>query len=265
MSAEAQIPITDTPLTIGGRELRSRLILGTGGFPRLETLADAIRATRTELVTVALRRIDAAARGSLVDVLDGCGVDLLPNTAGCFTARDAVLTAQARPRGLRDRLGQARGHRRRPHAAARRARAAARRRGAGRRRLHRAALHQRRPDPRAPPGGRRLRGGDAARLADRLGHRHPQPVQHRADRRARRRAGDPRRRRRHRVATPRWRWSSAATACSARARSPVPRTRSRWRTRSVPRSRPGASPGAPGASRAACTPRPRRPTRAWPI
>src|SRR6478609_10548863 len=94
MSAEAQIPITDTPLTIGGRELRSRLILGTGGFPRLETLAEAIRATRAELVTIALRRIDPAARGSLVDVLDGCGVELLPNTAGCFTARDAVLTAK---------------------------------------------------------------------------------------------------------------------------------------------------------------------------
>jgi len=90
----AQIGLTDTPLTIGGRELRSRLILGTGGFPRLETLADAIRATRAELVTIALRRIDPAARGSLVDVLDGCGVELLPNTAGCFTARDAVLTAR---------------------------------------------------------------------------------------------------------------------------------------------------------------------------
>ncbi|MDP9345262.1 MAG: thiazole synthase [Actinomycetota bacterium] len=86
--------MTDTPLTIAGRELRSRLILGTGGFPRLETLADAIRATRAELVTIALRRIDAAARGSLVDVMDGCGVEPLPNTAGCFTARDAVLTAK---------------------------------------------------------------------------------------------------------------------------------------------------------------------------
>ena len=46
------------------------------------------------MVTVALRRIDPAARGSLVDVLDECGVQLLPNTAGCFTARDAVLTAK---------------------------------------------------------------------------------------------------------------------------------------------------------------------------
>ena len=49
MSTE-QIPITDTPFEIAGRTLRSRLILGTGGFPRLETLADAIRATRAELV-----------------------------------------------------------------------------------------------------------------------------------------------------------------------------------------------------------------------
>src|SRR5436189_2591458 len=81
-------------LTIAGREFESRLILGTGGFVRLETLADAIRASGTELVTVALRRIEPAMQGSLVDVLDECSVQLLPNTAGCFTARDAVLTAQ---------------------------------------------------------------------------------------------------------------------------------------------------------------------------
>ena len=82
------------PLTIAGRAFRSRLLLGTGGFTRLETLAEAIEATGAELVTVALRRIDPAAQGSLVDVLDGCGVELLPNTAGCYTARDAVLTAK---------------------------------------------------------------------------------------------------------------------------------------------------------------------------
>lgn len=80
-------------LVIGGRTFASRLILGTGGFPRLETLADAIRASGAEMVTVALRRIDAKARGSLVDVLEDCGVALLPNTAGCFTARDAITTA----------------------------------------------------------------------------------------------------------------------------------------------------------------------------
>jgi thiazole synthase len=81
-------------MRIAGQQFESRLILGTGGFPRLETLAAAIRASGTEMVTVALRRIDPAARGSLVDVLDECGVRLLPNTAGCFTARDAVLTAK---------------------------------------------------------------------------------------------------------------------------------------------------------------------------
>jgi thiazole synthase len=79
---------------IAGRTLRSRLILGTGGFPSLDLLAAAIEASGTELVTVALRRIDPSARGSLVDVLDAAGVDLLPNTAGCFTARDAVMTAR---------------------------------------------------------------------------------------------------------------------------------------------------------------------------
>jgi thiazole synthase len=86
-------PMDDT-LRIGDRELRSRLILGTGGFARLETLADAIAASGTEMVTVALRRIDPAAQGSLVQVLDDAGVALLPNTAGCFTARDAIATAR---------------------------------------------------------------------------------------------------------------------------------------------------------------------------
>jgi thiazole synthase len=83
-----------TPLTIAGRTFDSRLILGTGGFPSLDLLAAAIEATRTEMVTVALRRVDTAGRTGLVEVLDRGGVAVLPNTAGCFTARDAVLTAQ---------------------------------------------------------------------------------------------------------------------------------------------------------------------------
>jgi thiazole synthase len=80
--------------TIAGRELHSRLIVGTGGFPSLEVLAQALAASGAELATVALRRVDPAAKGSLVDVLANAGVALLPNTAGCFTARDAVLTAK---------------------------------------------------------------------------------------------------------------------------------------------------------------------------
>ena len=82
------------PLVIAGRPFSSRLILGTGGFTRLETLAKAIQASGTEMVTVALRRIDATAQGSLIGVLDDAGVAVLPNTAGCFTARDAVRTAK---------------------------------------------------------------------------------------------------------------------------------------------------------------------------
>jgi thiazole synthase len=81
-------------LTIAGRTLCSRLLLGTGGFPSLELLSAAIAASGTEMVTVALRRIDPGARGSLTDALRDAGVMLLPNTAGCQTARDAVLTAK---------------------------------------------------------------------------------------------------------------------------------------------------------------------------
>jgi thiazole synthase len=81
-------------LVIAGRTFASRLLLGTGGFPSLELMSAAIAASASELVTVALRRIDPAARGSLVDVLADAGVEQLPNTAGCHTARDAVLTAR---------------------------------------------------------------------------------------------------------------------------------------------------------------------------
>jgi thiazole synthase len=81
-------------LVIAGRELHSRLILGTGGFGNHQVLAQALTAAGSELCTVALRRLDPAARGSILDVLQAAGVDVLPNTAGCFTARDAVITAQ---------------------------------------------------------------------------------------------------------------------------------------------------------------------------
>ena len=79
---------------IAGEALPSRLLLGTGGFRSLEHMAAAIEASGTALVTVALRRIDPSARGSIVDVLGAAQVRLLPNTAGCHTARDAVLTAK---------------------------------------------------------------------------------------------------------------------------------------------------------------------------
>ncbi len=84
----------DDVLTIAEREFGSRLILGTGGFTSHELLSRALTESGTELCTVALRRLDPAARGSILDVLDAAGVQVLPNTAGCFTARDAITTAQ---------------------------------------------------------------------------------------------------------------------------------------------------------------------------
>ena len=84
----------EDPLLLGGRTVQSRLLLGTGGFSSLAVLAEAVAASGSEIVTVALRRVDPAARGSLLDVLRDLGVQVLPNTAGCHTARDAVLTAR---------------------------------------------------------------------------------------------------------------------------------------------------------------------------
>ena len=82
------------PLTIAGREFQSRLIIGTGGFRSLETLGRAVAESGAEMATVALRRVDPSARGSVLDVLRDAGLFVLPNTAGCFTARDAVTTAR---------------------------------------------------------------------------------------------------------------------------------------------------------------------------
>jgi thiazole synthase len=82
-------------LHIAGEAFESRLLLGTGGVPSLEVLEKAVQASGTQLVTVALRRVEADTNaGGLVSTLDKCGVKLLPNTAGCMTAREAVLTAK---------------------------------------------------------------------------------------------------------------------------------------------------------------------------
>src|ERR1700748_3972828 len=84
----------DDVLTIAEREFGSRLILGRVASPSHELLSRALTESGTELCTVALRRLDPAARGSILDVLDAAGVQVLPNTAGCYTARDAIITAQ---------------------------------------------------------------------------------------------------------------------------------------------------------------------------
>jgi thiazole synthase len=78
---------------LGRRTWGSRLIVGTGGFRSLEAMELALVASGAEIVTVALRRVDPLARGSALEVIDGLGLFALPNTAGCYTARDAVRTA----------------------------------------------------------------------------------------------------------------------------------------------------------------------------
>ena len=84
----------DDPLVIAGRTFSSRLIIGTGGIRNLEALEQAIVASGAEMATVAMRRVSADASGSIIDVIEKTGCSVLPNTAGCFTAHDAVVTAR---------------------------------------------------------------------------------------------------------------------------------------------------------------------------
>src|SRR5947208_12985008 len=84
----------DDPLVIAGEAFGSRLIMGTGGAPSLEVLERALLASGTQLTTVAMRRLDPTTKGSVLSVLERHRIRVLPNTAGCFTAGEAVLTAR---------------------------------------------------------------------------------------------------------------------------------------------------------------------------
>ena len=84
----------DDPFVIAGQELHSRLILGTGGVPSNDVLDAAIAASGTAMCTVAMRRVEPGSPGSILGILERHGARVLPNTAGCRTAREAVLTAQ---------------------------------------------------------------------------------------------------------------------------------------------------------------------------
>jgi thiazole synthase len=81
-------------LTIADRAFGSRLVIGTGGFRSLDDLAGALAASGADMATVAMRRVDPGGRGSILEVLEEAGCFVLPNTAGCYTARDAVTTAR---------------------------------------------------------------------------------------------------------------------------------------------------------------------------
>ncbi len=84
----------DDPFVLGGERFTSRLIMGTGGAPSLDVLGRALAASGTEITTVAMRRVDPASSGSVLDLLAKLGIRVLPNTAGCFTAAEAVRTAR---------------------------------------------------------------------------------------------------------------------------------------------------------------------------
>jgi thiazole synthase len=88
--------VTEDLLKIGEFEFRSRLFTGTGKYPDLDTAREALRISECEVVTVAVRRVDLGATGSdtIMSVLREGKYTLLPNTAGCYTADDAVRTAR---------------------------------------------------------------------------------------------------------------------------------------------------------------------------
>ncbi len=205
-------------LLIGGKKFQSRLLVGTGKYKDLDETRRAIEASGAEIVTVAIRRTnigqkheraEPARRAAAVDATRSCPTPPAatpPKTrcapagwrASCSTAtrwssskcwatrRRCIPTCRATLDGGRT---------------------------TGRRRLRGDGLLQRRPDRLQAPGGDRLRRGDAAGRADRLGPGHPEPLQHSGHRRERQGADPGRCRRRHRLATPRSRWSWAATAC----------------------------------------------------
>ena len=93
----------DDPFVIAGEELSSRLVMGTGGATSHEALEAALTASGTALTTVAMRRVDPTAAGSVLDVVRRLGLRVLPNTAGCRTAAEAVMTARL----AREALGTA--------------------------------------------------------------------------------------------------------------------------------------------------------------
>ena len=91
-----EMTLTDDRLEIGPLFLESRLLVGTSGYPSPQVMMDAVRASGSEMVTVAIRRVNMGdtGAGSFMGMLSELDVALLPNTAGCYTAKEAVLVAE---------------------------------------------------------------------------------------------------------------------------------------------------------------------------
>src|SRR5437867_11598581 len=93
--------MSDTNLVIGGKEFSSRLIVGTGKYASMDVMKRAHEASGAQIVTVALRRVSLPSGESILDHLDTTRYTLLPNTAGCYTADEAIRTCYlAREAGL---------------------------------------------------------------------------------------------------------------------------------------------------------------------
>jgi thiazole synthase len=88
--------VADTSFVIAGRTFRSRLIVGTGKYPTHQVMRDCHTASGADMVTVAVRRVNISdrSRESLLDYIDTDRVFILPNTAGCYTAEEAIRTAR---------------------------------------------------------------------------------------------------------------------------------------------------------------------------
>ena len=145
----------DTPLVIGGKEFTSRLIVGTGKYSTLDVMRQAHEESGAQLVTVAIRRVSLPGSGeSILDYIDTKRFTLLPNTAGCYTADDAIRTASWRARPGSPRLVKLEviGDPRTLFPDGRGALEAARVAGQGR--VRRPALLHRRPDHGQEAGGR---------------------------------------------------------------------------------------------------------------
>jgi thiazole synthase len=105
MTMETRAAVGDEPLVIAGREFRSRLIVGTGKYASNREMVETIEATGADMVTVAVRRIDLdrTREEGVLYHLDPERYFLLPNTAGCYTAEDAIRYARlARAAGMSD-------------------------------------------------------------------------------------------------------------------------------------------------------------------
>jgi len=93
--------LSDTSLVLGGKEFSSRLIVGTGKYSSLDVMREAHEASGAQIITVAIRRVNLPSGESILDHIDTTRFTLLPNTAGCYTADEAVRTAYlAREAGL---------------------------------------------------------------------------------------------------------------------------------------------------------------------